>query len=134
MIQEAIVYSDGASRGNPGLAGAGWVIQSPNGENIQNGNAYLGTMTNNEAEYEAAIRGLEAALALGIKIITLRADSELIIKQLKGEYKVRKSHLLIKFDRAKSFLNQFQQVKLEYIPREKNKEADRQANLAIDQA
>jgi ribonuclease HI len=132
--KELVVYSDGASRSNPGLAGAGAVIQTTQGQTLEHLYRYLGDhLTNNVAEYEAAIMGLERAVALGADAVTLRADSELLIKQLRGEYRVKNEALKPLHYRATQLLDRFDQVTLEHIPRHLNQKADTLANRAIDE-
>jgi ribonuclease HI len=132
--KELVVYSDSASRSNPGLAGAGAVMQDTQGQTLEHLYRYLGDhLTNNMAEYEAAIMGLERAVALGADAVTLRADSELMIKQLRGEYRVRNEALKSLHQRATQLLDQFDRVTLEHIPRHFNQKADALANRAIDE-
>lgn len=132
--KELVVYSDGASRSNPGLAGAGAVIQDTQGQTFEHLYRYLGDHpTNNMAEYEAAIMGLERAVALEADAVTLRADSELMIKQLRGEYRVKNEALKPLHHRATQLLDQFDQVTLEHISRHLNQKADALANRAIDE-
>jgi ribonuclease HI len=129
---EAILWTDGAARGNPGPAGIGAIIKSSTGEVLFTGSEYLGHTTNNVAEYKAVLLGLEGALGLGLTRIEVRADSELLIKQLKGEYRVKSAGLKPLFDEAKKLIVRFASVKLTHIRRELNGEADRLANQGID--
>lgn len=131
MAQKWILYCDGASRGNPGESGAGALIVAPDGEEIPL-TRYLGHKTNNQAEYTALLLGLERLVALGAKDVEVRADSELMIRQLGGIYKVKHEGLKPLFAQAKDFLKQFQKVVLKHIPREENKKADALSNDAID--
>lgn len=131
-MTKILIYSDGASRGNPGPAGAGAVLIGEDGEILATEYQYLGTATNNLAEYSGAILGLQKAIELGATQVTLRADSELLIKQLKGQYKVKNEGLKPLYQRALSLLKNFKGVVLEHVPREANKLADRAANQAID--
>lgn len=128
-----ILYSDGASRGNPGDAGAGALLTSSKGDEYSL-SVYLGQKTNNQAEYEALIIGLEKLKGLKAKDLEIRADSELLVKQLNGEYKVKNPDLLQLFFRVKELLGLFEKVSIKHIPREKNKRADKLANEAIDEA
>jgi len=128
-----VVYSDGASRGNPGLAAAGWVIEDPHGKRLHADGRFLGTTTNNVAEYAGVLGGLQAALTLGATEVTLRADSELLVRQLNGQYKVKAPHLLPLFAQARQMLAKFKTTSIEHIPRERNAAADEQANRAIDE-
>lgn len=127
-----VVYADGASRGNPGPASIGAVVYDESGKEVHAVSRRLGRATNNEAEYQAAIAGLESALALGGGEVELRMDSELIIRQLQFRYKVRNERLRPFFNRIIELRNKFAVFSLEHVPREKNKRADQLANLALD--
>lgn len=130
--REAVLWTDGAARGNPGPAGIGAILKSPSGEVLYTGSEYLGHTTNNVAEYKAVLLGLAGALEQGIQRVEVRADSELLIKQLKGEYRVKSAGLKPLFDEARQLLSRFKSVKLTHIRRELNGEADRLANQGID--
>src|SRR5690554_6590583 len=93
-IKEALMYTDGGSRGNPGIAGIGISIQDKDGNEIRAISQYIGEQTNNVAEYKALSRGLEVALDLGIENIKCYLDSELVVKQIKGEYKVKNERMI----------------------------------------
>lgn len=129
---ELTIFTDGASRNNPGEAGAGIVIKE-NGEQVQGIARYLGTTTNNIAEYKAAIIGLENAVRLGAASVRLFADSELLVKQLNGQYKVKNEGLKPLHAKAKELIARIGRVEVQYIPREQNREADALANRAIDE-
>jgi ribonuclease HI len=129
---EAILWSDGAARGNPGPAGAGAVLKRPSGEVLAEVSGFLGHTTNNVAEYKALLMGLKQALDLGIRRIEVRADSELLIKQLRGEYRVKDEKLKLLFAEAKALLARFASTKLLHVRREQNADADRLANAGID--
>lgn len=124
---------DGAARGNPGLAGAGAVIKSPQGHVVARVGKFLGENTNNYAEYMGLILGLRRAKAMGIKELEVLADSELLVRQLSGEYRVRAENLRPLHEEAKRLLAAFPGVSLRHIPREENQAADEMANRAIDQ-
>ena len=126
-----ILYTDGASRGNPGLAGAGALLVSEEGEKIEL-RRFLGERTNNQAEYEGLLLGLERLKKINARKLEVRADSELMIRQLKGEYRVKNEHLKPLYERACEMLRIFESVALKHIPREENREADRLSNEAID--
>lgn len=126
-----VAYTDGASRGNPGLAGVGVFVQSPNGE-THRFKKFLGEKTNNQAEYEALILALIELNKLGAKQVQLMADSELMIKQMRGEYRVKNANLMPLFEQVQKLLRAFADVQFTHVRREKNKEADRLANFAID--
>jgi ribonuclease HI len=131
---EAVLWTDGAARGNPGPAGIGAILKSASGEVLYTGSEFLGHTTNNVAEYKAVLLGLNGALSHGVERIEVRADSELLIKQLKGEYRVKSPGLRPLFDEARRLISRFKSVKLTHIRRELNGEADRLANQGIDQA
>lgn len=130
---EYVIFVDGASRGNPGLAGAGAIIRDPDGEVAGKLRRYLGMGTNNMAEYEALILALEEAQGLGCETISVFADSELVVKQIKGIYKVKNEGLKGLFAIATKLIDQFSSFKITHVPREQNHEADKLANEAIDQ-
>lgn len=124
---EVVIYTDGASRGNPGPSGAGGVILTPDGETIEEFREHLGRTTNNVAEYEAVRIGLARALALGARRVTVRLDSELVSNQLSGRYKVKDTKLIDRYLKVGQLLSRLDSVKFETIPREKNGRADRLA-------
>jgi ribonuclease HI len=126
------LYCDGASRGNPGPSGAGVVLLDEKDEQFFELSRYLDSGTNNEAEYRALVRGLEAAADLGVKRMQIFLDSELVVKQLNGKYKVRSPRLRSLFDQAVSRLQQFDDYAIFHVGRELNQQADRLANEAID--
>jgi len=127
-----LVYTDGASRGNPGPAAIGAAIYDESGREVHAVSQRIGRATNNEAEYRAAIAGLEAALALGAQEVELMMDSELVVRQLSGRYKVRNPALRRLFGRMKDLQWRFAAFSAQSIPREQNKRADRLANEALD--
>lgn len=128
MREELIIFTDGASLGNPGKAGVGWVVKK-RGETILRKKASLGFCTNNVAEYAGVIFGLVEGLVRGEKRISLYLDSELVVKQLKGEWRVRDRNLKIWYNLVAYLKGFFEKVSFNYIPREKNREADRLAHL-----
>ncbi|ELY64429.1 ribonuclease HI [Natrinema versiforme] len=129
----AHVYFDGGSRGNPGPAAIGWVIVTGDGIVAEDGET-IGTATNNQAEYEALIAGLEAARDYGYDEVHVRGDSELIVKQVRGEYDTNNPELREKRVTAHEILQAFDEWTLEYVPREVNDRADGLVNEALDQA
>jgi ribonuclease HI len=131
-MKELTLFTDGASRNNPGESGAGVSIMQ-HGLLLEGIARYLGTTTNNIAEYTAAIIGLERAVQLGASKVRLYADSELMVKQLNGQYKVRNEGLKPLHARAKELIARIGCVEIQYIPRERNKDADALANKAIDE-
>lgn len=128
----AVLECDGGSRGNPGPAAIGVVLRLPGGEVVPI-SKYLGRKTNNEAEYEALLFGLWLAHKRGAHKLTVLMDSELVIKQLYGKYRVKTPHLQPLWRRAIWLLdNRFEEYDLGYIPRGQNEEADALVNLALD--
>jgi len=132
QMMSVSLYCDGASRGNPGPSGAGAVLLDEKGEEIFELSRYLDNGTNNEAEYRALVRGLEAAADLGVKRLEIFLDSELVVRQLNGTYKVRNPRLRSLFDQAMSRLQRFDDYAIFHVGRELNQQADRLANEAID--
>lgn len=132
-ILELVVNCDGASRGNPGPAGAGASIAVPGGEIVAEVAEGLGIQTNNVAEYTAVIRGLETARDLGAKRVTLRSDSQLLVNQLTGKFRVKTEHLRPLHARVREISRSFDSVSFEHVPREMNTEADRLANRGVDE-
>ncbi len=128
-----ILYADGGSRGNPGPAGAGAYLSDPQGNPVAELKQYLGETTNNVAEYSALILGLKHAAALSVPKIWIRMDSQLVVRQIEGAYRVKQAHLQVLHREALTLLKKFTAFKIEYIPREKNQQADRLANEAMDE-
>ncbi|MHC5034240.1 MAG: ribonuclease HI family protein [Planctomycetota bacterium] len=122
--EEACLYCDGASRGNPGPAGVGMVITTAEGEEVLAWGAAIGEATNNVAEYRAAIEGLKKALELQARRVRLLTDSELLIRQLRGEYKVKNAGLKPLHAEASALLEQFASWDAQHIARDENKQAD----------
>jgi len=132
-MQEWITLQfDGGSRGNPGPSGVGVVLSAADGTPLVTLGRFIGRATNNVAEYRGLITALEEAKKLGARKIIIRGDSELIIKQMKGEYKVRHPQLKPLFDQARQLLREFEAHKIEHNLRHKNELADKLANLAMD--
>lgn len=127
----AHVYFDGASRGNPGPASVGWAIVSSDGI-VAEGSERIGRRTNNQAEYEALIRALEAARDLGLDEVDVRGDSELIVKQVRGAWRTNDPDLRELRVKAMELLTAFDRWGLEHVPREINERADSLANEALD--
>src|SRR3954465_10831903 len=123
---------DGGSRGNPGPAGIGIVLRAQDGTPIVTLGRFIGRATNNVAEYQALITGLQKAQELGAKRLLIRGDSELIIKQMKGEYRVRHPELKPLYEEAYHLFHQFKEAKIEHNLRHKKTLADKLANLAMD--
>jgi ribonuclease HI len=127
------LYTDGAARGNPGPAGAGAVIVSPDGHIVAKIGKFLGDSTNNVAEYMGLILGLRRAKAMGIKELDVFSDSELLVRQLAGEYAVKADHLKPLHEEAKALLAAFSAIQVRHVPREENAQADAMSNRAIDE-
>lgn len=126
------LYVDGASRGNPGEAGAGFYLLDEDGNELLKGMRFLGRMTNNAAEYHALILGLREVLGIGATSIEIYTDSELVAKQIKGIYNVRNRKLRKLHGEAVALLDKFHRYEMIPIRREGNRKADRLANEAID--
>jgi len=127
-----VVYCDGASRGNPGRAAMGAVVIDPTGKVRHEVSESLGVTTNNVAEYRGLIAGLEAALALGARRVEVRMDSELIVRQAIGRYRVRNPGLIPLHNRVLALRSRFDEVVFRHVPRGENKRADALANQALD--
>lgn len=129
---KATLYADGGSRGNPGPAAYGAVLLDEEGNTLREISAFLGTTTNNVAEWSGLIAGLESALELGVDEITVRLDSELVVRQLSGAYRVKQEHLIPLHAKAKALLRRFAHTHVGHVRREHNKEADALVNQTLD--
>ncbi len=127
------LFSDGGSRGNPGPAGCGAVLLDPAGRQVGAWRQYLGLATNNHAEYQGLILGLTRAAELGVRELTVLMDSELLVRQLSGQYQVKSPQLKPLYEQARRLLAGFARVQVRHIPREQNRQADALANQAMDQ-
>lgn len=127
-----IINTDGGARGNPGPAGLGVAIRDEDEKMIKEFGEFLGNQTNNFAEYSALIRALEESKNLGATHLEVRMDSELIVKQMNGQYKIKEPTLQILAARVIKLRNQFESVTFTHVRREFNKDADRMVNEAID--
>lgn len=130
---KAVLYSDGGARGNPGPAGIGYVLAIEHNPPIRYGQ-YIGETTNNQAEYIALQKGLARAKAAGVTQLTCLLDSELVVRQLNGTYRVRHGPLQERVAEIQALLRHFAAVEIDHIPREKNQVADQLVNEAIDAA
>jgi ribonuclease HI len=126
------LFTDGASRGNPGQAGAGAVLFDGQGEELAVCSAYLGICTNNVAEYRALLLGLDEALRQGCTELAIALDSELIVRQIQGRYKVKNEALLPLFQQVRERLNRIKAWSIAHVPRAQNARADQLANQGID--
>jgi ribonuclease HI len=127
-----IIYTDGGARGNPGPAGIGAVIYNENRQVVAEISEYLGVATNNQAEYKALIAAFKKVQVLGATELECYLDSELVVKQLKREYKVKNKDLAPLFLEIHNLSINFSRITYTHIPRERNKEADKLANEAMD--
>ena len=129
-----VIYTDGASRGNPGPASYGFTISDENGKLLHQEGKYIGITTNNVAEYTAVLEALKNALSIGghIASIDLYADSKLVAEQLSGRYKIKSPHLKVIIDQIKILALELGEIVYNHIPRAQNILADSLANLALD--
>jgi ribonuclease HI len=125
---------DGGSRGNPGPASYGVVVRDPRGEIVARLKKYIGRMTNNVAEYYGLIAALDYAQSQGIRQLRIEADSELMVKQMRGQYKVKSPELRPLFERARKMAQSLESFRIDHVYREQNAEADALANEAMDEA
>jgi len=130
---EATLFADGGSRGNPGPAASAAVLLDERGDLIEEVGSYLGVATNNVAEWTALVLGLEAAARRGVRRLAVRMDSELVVKQLRGEYRVKHAALQPLHRRASGMLAAFESVDVRHVPRKQNALADRLVNRVLDQ-
>jgi ribonuclease HI len=129
-----VAYIDGGARGNPGPAGYGVSIQSPDGDVVEELHGGLGIATNNIAEYNGLLAALQWAVDHDVRRVHIRADSELLVKQMRGEYKVKNAGLQPLYVRARLLAAQLDDVRFEHVRREFNKDADRLSNVGMDEA
>lgn len=130
---QATLFADGGSRGNPGPAASGAVLVDPSGEVMDEVGRYLGKATNNVAEWTALLIGLEKAKELGIARLAVRMDSELVVKQMRGEYRVKHVDLQPLHRRAQTLMRSFEWLDIKHIPRKENALADGLVNAVLDQ-
>ena len=131
-MRNLILETDGASRGNPGLAGAGIIIRDDRGQKVESHFEFLGVHTNNQAEYRALIEGLKAVTRHQPTAVTVKMDSELVVRQMSGQYRVRNPDLLPLYAEAMELAMALPDVNFVHVPRENNPGADHLANVAID--
>ncbi|MFC1920299.1 ribonuclease HI family protein [Chloroflexota bacterium] len=130
-IKKLLIFTDGGAEPNPGKAGIGVVIKSERGEVIASISQSIGHATNNQAEYSAIIAALEKAIQLGAEQVSIRSDSELVVKQLNGRYRVKNIELKPLYLKVKQLQKKLKSFDMVHIPREKNREADKLASKAI---
>jgi ribonuclease HI len=130
---EATLFADGGSRGNPGPAASGAVLVDRKGEVVAEAGRFLGVATNNVAEWTALLIGLEAAIECGIRRLDVRMDSELVVKQVRGEYRVKHVSLQPLHRKAMTLIRSFERVDIKHVPRNLNKLADSLVNSVLDQ-
>lgn len=131
--EDLIIYSDGGSRGNPGPSAAGYVVIDSSGALLDEGGAYLGITTNNQAEYHGVHLGLEKAKLLGAKSVEFRLDSLLVVNQLNGAYVIRNRELWPIHERIRALIAQFDKVTFRHVKREFNQQADAMVNKILDE-
>jgi ribonuclease HI len=132
--EHLVLYVDGACSGNPGPCGSAAILKDPDGTTLLERARAFGPATNNVAEYQAIILGLEMAAELKPRRLTIRSDSELMVRQLAGQYRIKAPHLKPLYNQVMRLLKPFENVEIEHIPREKNTEADKLSKIAVEKA
>ena len=127
------LHIDGASRGNPGEAGFGVHVTTPDGTDVAQLYGYLGVASNNVAEYQALLHGLRYALARGARKVHVFSDSQLVVRQMSGAYRVKHPAMVPLHREARDLARRFEELRLDHVRREQNKDADRLANVALDE-
>jgi len=130
-VNRVIIYTDGASLGNPGPSAIGATIKDEQGKLIARISQRIGRATNNQAEYKAIIAALEEAAKLGAKQVDISSDSQLVVRQINGEYRVKKAGLKPLYQQVKKLQSLLDGFTITYIPRQQNQEADNLANMAL---
>ena len=133
LPEPLLIHIDGGSRGNPGDAGFGVHVAGPDGTELAGLYGYLGRATNNVAEYQALIHALRFALAHGAQNVRIFSDSELVVRQVAGSYKVKHPDMIPLHREARGLMARLAHATLAHVPREQNREADRLANRALDE-
>lgn len=134
LLEEAKLFTDGGSRNNPGDSACAYVICNPDGTVVEKSGYYMGIATNNQAEYYGMIKGLERARDLGIDKVHIHSDSQLVVNQMNGVYKVKNQELAPLNQQLKELAGSFEEVSFSYVPRELNKIADKEVNRILDDA
>jgi ribonuclease HI len=132
--RRAVLFADGGARGNPGPAALGAVLLDDSGSVLHEIGEFIGHATNNVAEWKALVAGMAAAVELGVEDLAVRMDSELVVRQLTGVYRVKHPDLIPLHERARGLLRRFKSVDIRHIPRAQNKAADALVNAALDAA
>jgi ribonuclease HI len=131
-VNKVIIHTDGAARGNPGPAAIGVIIKDENSNFLARISRCIGVTTNNQAEYQAIIAGLEKANSLSARHVILKSDSELVVNQINGQYKIKNTGLRALYNRVVQLIGSLESFSISYIPREQNAGADALANEALD--
>ena len=131
-VNKVIIYADGAARGNPGPAAIGATLKDEKGNLITQISRRIGITTNNQAEYQAIITALKKAISLGARQVELKSDSELVVKQINGRYKVKKTALRTLYQKVIQLIGSLDGFTITHVSREQNREADKLANEALD--
>ena len=131
-MKKIVIFTDGASRGNPGPSAIGAVLRDTEGKPVAQISQFIGKTTNNQAEYRAIIAALEKALKLGATHVELNSDSELAVRQINGQYRVKNAALKPLHQRVKQLLSRLESFTVSYVPRQRNTEADKLTNVALD--
>ncbi len=129
--KRVVIYSDGASAGNPGPAAIGAVLKDGQGKLLARISQSIGEATNNQAEYRAIIAALEKAIGLGAEEVDIKSDSELVVRQISGRYRVKKATLRPLYQRVVQLTGSLRAFSISHVPRQQNREADRLANKAL---
>lgn len=132
QMEEAKLYTDGGSRGNPGESAGAFVICKMDDNVVEKSGYYIGITTNNQAEYQALLKGLQRSVELGIRNLNVFMDSELIVKQINGAYKIKNAELKPLYDQVKELVDQFNTISFTHVPRAMNAEADKEVNRILD--
>jgi ribonuclease HI len=130
-VKKVVIFTDGASLGNPGQAAIGAILKDEEGRLISRLSRRIGQATNNQAEYRAVIAALERAISLGVNRVEMLSDSELVVKQINGKYRVKKATLKPLYQKVKQLQSQLQGFSINHVTREQNIEADELANIAL---
>jgi ribonuclease HI len=131
-IKKVIINADGAARGNPGPAAIGAILKDETGNVVAHLSRRLGVTTNNQAEYQAIIIALEKSISLGVKQVIVKSDSELVVKQINGQYKIKNTALRPLYVKVVALIGKLESFSITCIPREQNAEADALANKALN--